>query len=239
MKPDYSINPCLDPDTLAATFREQNQVVIDQFLAPETAETLHRFFADEMPKEWWTVTSRPHISGQDKPHFIRNIEHNAHLIRDSFDAATAACARGEFAYHFMRTQSNHYDRCDCAECRFRAFLGSGELLDFISEVTNRARDGIRESFASRYDPGSFLAPHDDANNGSLTFVLQLTKNWQSQWGGLLHFLDDEGSVVQDVLVPAYNSLLLFDLPADRGRRHCVSQVAPDVPELRLSYTGWF
>jgi hypothetical protein len=233
------INPLLDLNALTADYKEQKQVVIDQFLVPETAESLYSFLTKEMPADWWIANSRPHVSGQDEPHYIRNTPGNSQLILNAHECAASAYAQGDFAFHFLRTMPNHYDECDCKECHFRSFLGSREMLDFISDITGRTYSEVRTIFASCYLPGSFLAPHDDGNNGTLTFVLQLTKNWLPQWGGLLHFLEDDNFEIQKVLVPRFNSLLLFDLPEKNNRNHFVSPVAAHVTVPRLSYTGWF
>ena len=76
-------------------------------------------------------------------------------------------------------------------------------------------------------------------NDDLDTVLQMSKNWLPEYGGLLHFMDDDRTVVERIEVPEYNSLTLFYLPKDKGKWHFVSPIAPGTPELRLTYTGWF
>ena len=66
-----------------------------------------------------------------------------------------------------------------------------------------------------------------------------TKDWLPEYGGLLHFMDDEKEIIERVEIPTFNTLTLFYLPPGKGKWHFVSHVAPGVPELRLSYTGWF
>ena len=52
-------------------------------------------------------------------------------------------------------------------------------------------------------------------------------------------MDDEKEIIERVEIPTFNTLTLFYLPPGKGKWHFVSHVAPGVPELRLSYTGWF
>ena len=110
-------------------------------------------------------------------------------------------------------------------------------------------------FAAKYNEGCFLSPHTDQWKGDLGFTLQLTKNWKPQWGGLLHFLDDEEKLtsvndtvlkiahkqpktVSETRTPTFNELTLFYLPEQSGRWHYVSHVNPGVKGSRISYSGW-
>ncbi|MGD9340746.1 MAG: 2OG-Fe(II) oxygenase family protein, partial [Chromatiales bacterium] len=61
----------------------------------------------------------------------------------------------------------------------------------------------------------------------------LSRNWQNEWGGLLHFLGGDDRV-EDVLAPEFNTISLFRVP----QRHFVSQVAAFAGEQRISITGW-
>jgi Rps23 Pro-64 3,4-dihydroxylase Tpa1-like proline 4-hydroxylase len=65
-------------------------------------------------------------------------------------------------------------------------------------------------------------------------VINLSRNWQADWGGLLQFLDSDGEVVR-TLMPRFNTISLFRVPAD----HLVSPVAPFATGARYAITGWF
>src|SRR5207244_3958354 len=93
-----------------------------------------------------------------------------------------------------------------------------------------------EMFASKYSPGSFLSPHHDGGNGRAAFVVNLSREWLPQWGGLLTFLNDDWRTVRRVCTPAFNPLCLFELPGDRAVPHLVTQV---VAHHRLAFTGWY
>ena len=44
---------------------------------------------------------------------------------------------------------------------------------------------------SRYKGGHFLSPHSDKGNGKIAFVISLTKKWKPEYGGILHFMNDD------------------------------------------------
>lgn len=120
---------------------------------------------------------------------------------------------------------------------FLEFLNSPGLLDIIKRITGITSIIKADAQATRYLPGHFLKQHNDharTEGREIAYVLNLTQSWQSDWGGLLQFLDESGQVI-DVLAPRHNTLNLFRVPTP----HCVSYVAPYARQPRLSITGWF
>ncbi len=90
--------------------------------------------------------------------------------------------------------------------------------------------------ATRYLPGHYLTQHNDENleEGRLyAYVMGFSKNWNPDWGGLLHILDENKNIVK-TLVPEYNSLSIFKVP----QNHFVSLVSPFAKNERLAITGW-
>jgi SM-20-related protein len=121
------------------------------------------------------------------------------------------------------------------ECRFRAALADDEMLDFLGRL-DLGITAPGAMFASKYSPGSFLAPHHDHGNGRIAFVINLSPSWQPQWGGLLTFLNDDWRTVRRVCTPSFNTLCLFGLPTERTVPHLVTQV---VARRRLAFSGWY
>lgn len=232
------VNPNLDIKTLNETFKEKGYVVVDNFLKDDIAEDLYNFFAYEMPPEWWSVATYP-ADGQDGVEYNRNTEENTESIIRARKYAEEAFGQDLFSYAFHRTLEDHYEDCECLECQLRKTIESKDIYSLISEITDLNIIGANELFAACYVQGDFLSPHQDSPNGIIGFVLQLTKDWKPAYGGLLHFLNDEGTVVENVEVPKFNSLTMFLLPEDKGKLHYVSHVNPGVDEIRLSFTGWF
>jgi SM-20-related protein len=117
------------------------------------------------------------------------------------------------------------------------FLNSPEYIAFVRALTDEPRIRRASAQATRYRPGQFLKYHTDIDSreGRLyAYVINLTRDWQADWGGLLQFIDASGAVV-DTFLPRYNALSLFRVP----QGHAVSLVAPWARTPRLSITGWF
>jgi Rps23 Pro-64 3,4-dihydroxylase Tpa1-like proline 4-hydroxylase len=99
-------------------------------------------------------------------------------------------------------------------------------------------DSIRrtDAQATRYIAGHYLRQHNDHNEkeGRLcAYVINLTRNWHADWGGLLQFLNEEGEVTE-TFMPRFNSISMFRVPV----HHCVSPVASFATGARYAITGW-
>lgn len=233
------LNPNHDIDSLREEFETNRVVVIKDFLNPNVAERLHTWFTEEMPKDWWRISSYPKIDGGDGFDLIPFNDDYSEDIRSMYTNAISHFKDNKFAYNFHRTINDHVDSCDCYECGFRESLVNDEILKFLNGITNQGLTDTDEVFGAVYLPGDFLSPHQDSPNGTLGFVLQLTKDWKPQFGGNLHFMDGPDGNVERIEVPQFNTLTIFDLPKGVGKWHYVSTVSPGVEELRLTYTGWY
>lgn len=117
------------------------------------------------------------------------------------------------------------------------FFNSAPFLSFIRDFTGDRELAMVGAQATRYLPGQFLRMHDDQHREEgrrYAYVLNLSRTWQADWGGLLHFADADGAPV-DTFLPRWNSLSLFKVPAN----HFVGLVAPWALEPRLAITGWW
>jgi Rps23 Pro-64 3,4-dihydroxylase Tpa1-like proline 4-hydroxylase len=115
-------------------------------------------------------------------------------------------------------------------------INAADSLDFFRELTGDEQIRKVELQATYFAPGHFLKQHNDssttADDRRYACVINLTKDWESHWGGLLQFLDGQG--VTNTHVPAFNSCSLFKVPRD----HQVSYVAPYATKPRYALTGW-
>ena len=103
-------------------------------------------------------------------------------------------------------------------------------------MTGDARIAFADAQATRYRPGHVLTGHDDAAEGKnrlYAYVLNLTRDWRADWGGVLAFEGAHGHI-EEGFAPAYNALNIFAVPMP----HAVTQVASFAPRDRLSITGW-
>lgn len=116
------------------------------------------------------------------------------------------------------------------------FLNGPDFLAFVRAVTGDDRIDFADAQATRYRPGHVLTGHDDAAEGKnrlYAYVLNLTRAWRPDWGGVLTFEGVDGHI-EEGFAPAFNALNLFAVPM----RHAVTQVAGFAPRDRLSITGW-
>jgi len=116
------------------------------------------------------------------------------------------------------------------------WLNSKETKDYFKILTQNDSLVKINAQATRYLPGHYLTQHNDENidEGRIyAYVIGLSKNWNPDWGGLLHILDTKGEI-KKTMIPEYNSLSIFKVP----QNHFVSMVTPFAQEQRLAITGW-
>jgi len=234
------LNIDLNAPDLAEEFAANKSLVIDNYLDPEYIEVLSNWFNNSMPEHWWFASYRATASGEgyEDTKYINHSPQNKENIEFEKEKANYSLNEGHFAYIFDRTLDDHGEICSCIECALRDFLASDANLSFLSTVTNEKLSKTREFFASRFTSGQFLGPHHDLNKGKVGFILNLTKDWRPQYGGLLHMLDKDYMTVEKTILPVFNRLTIFHIPSQEGIPHLVSHVNPAVKVNRISYTGW-
>tara|TARA_B100000459_G_scaffold143609_1_gene105406 strand:- start:436 stop:1158 length:723 start_codon:yes stop_codon:yes gene_type:complete len=231
-------------DELASIFAANKSLVIDDFLEPTLADSLYNWFNAEIPPEWWFASFKnPGFEEKQEKNYkdvkyLQRTEQNKELIDFELKKCNYSLSKGHFSYMFDRTTA-HKPTCPCPECNFVKNLNSTTVLDFLSAITGEQLTHTNETFASKFMSGEFLGPHHDLNKGKIGFILNLTKDWRPEYGGLLHFLTDDYKQVTKVVLPEFNKLTLFSIPKKGGIPHYVSHVNPGVELNRISYTGWF
>ena len=115
------------------------------------------------------------------------------------------------------------------------FLNSPEMLNFTKTITSEASVKKIDGQATLYAPGHFLNVHNDTGDNAerrAAYVMGFSKEWQTNWGGHLLFLD--GDDIEKGFSPSFNTLTLFKVP----RSHIVTQVTNFAGAGRYSITGW-
>ena len=234
----FSFAQTLDVASAGAVFATEGRTRIEGVLESAGAQALHDCLVKDVP---WK--------------FAFNEGQNARVIaapdlRRFSPQQTAALsgaivegARRGFQYAYwsypMVTARLNGDDPGLLLHPFLDWLNSDATLGTIRRITGI--DSLRkcDAQATYYQPGHFLTLHDDGATGTehrrVGYVLNLSRDWRADWGGLLQFLADEGRTVLDTWVPSYNSLALFRVPV----LHSVSFVAPFATQPRLAITGWF
>lgn len=116
-------------------------------------------------------------------------------------------------------------------------LNQPDFLDFARRLTGRAEIRRLSVMAARYRPGHFLTLHDDIHETErreVAYVLNLTRDWRPEWGGLLHIVEDDRKTIRRTIVPEFNAMVLMRPPT----WHFVSQVASYARAPRYTVTGW-
>ena len=233
------INNSLDIRQLSVDFTHNKSVQVFDFLKDSEADKLYNWFNFDIPEDWWfTSIHNPNEEGYDGANNIQRKPGSEKLIEEKISEANEAFLNGNFSYVFDRSMP-HAATCTCRECQFLNWLGSDFMLFFIRSITGVEVSRTNEVFASRFTSNQFLSPHHDEGKGKIGFVYTLTKNWRPEWGGNLHFMEDDYSTVIKTIVPVFNRLTIFDIPSKNGVPHYVSHILPTVKSNRISITGWF
>lgn len=222
------INNAIDFSTASQALARHGRVQIADFLQADAAARLAECLRVDVP---WVTAER---GLPDSPPWTGEVR------RQRLPAALQRAAGG---FHFV------YDRYLIVEAMKEGrdpdllvhvalrFFNSPEFLAFIRDFTGDRELAMVGAQATRYLPGQFLRMHDDRHEEEArryAYVLNLSRDWQPDWGGLLHFVDDDGGA-REAFVPKFNSLSLFKVPA----KHYVGLVAPWALQPRLSITGWW
>lgn len=234
------IDPQFDPAPWRAVLQRDHRVQVEDFLQPAVAERLRACLQTQVP---WTLALRDEGGA-------RTIDHASYAAMDApalaaLLAATARGARGgdreagfRFAYDSYMMVAAYKQGRDPGLLLHRVLelFNTPEYVALMQALTGDARVRRVNAQATRYRPGQFLRWHTDIDSteGRLyAYVINLSRDWQADWGGLLQFIDDDGHVL-DTLLPRWNTLSLFAVPAG----HAVSLVAPWAAQDRLAITGW-
>lgn len=229
-------NNAIDIARVRADLARDARVQVADYLQPEAAERLRQCLQDEVP---WTLALRDGEGARTIAHAAYAAmapEAVATLLRDVADSARGGEYR--FAYDSYMMVRAYQEGRDPGLLLHRVLelFNSPDYLAFARALTGD--DGVRRinAQATRYRRGHFLRQHTDIDSEEgrrYAYVLNLSRDWRADWGGLLQFIDDDGRVV-DTFLPRWNSLSLFKVPAG----HAVSLVAPWADQERLAITGW-
>ena len=230
------LHPELDPTRLSSEFVRTGRLQVRQVLQERAAQLLFECLSTSVP------LSLAYRDGERS----RMVPRDAYAALDDegrrqlvLGAQRAAVGRYGFAYESYMMVKAYLDKLDPELILHPVleYLNSEEFLWFARTLTGLPQIRRVNAQATRYRAGHFLRRHDDfdAAEGRLfAYVFNLTPRWNTDWGGLMHFVGRDGDVM-DTYFPHWNSLSVFKVPHE----HMVSAVAPFAEGDRLSITGWF
>jgi SM-20-related protein len=219
----------------AAVYRTARRIHIPEALEQPSAERLHNALASQ---EHWNTVLNSETSVYDvSPEVIAGMPSGRwNALRGAVLTSAATKFHYLFENHRLSEQGEPYRDAAHPFAGVVKFLNSVSVLAWFRALTGHSAIARADVQATRYGAGHFLHVHDDLDQdkGRLAaYVLNLTPDWRPEWGGVLHFLDDDGHVAEGY-VPRFNALNVFDV----GMPHFVSYVAPFALRPRLSVTGW-
>ncbi len=231
------INPRLPVADLQARFARDRRIVVDEILAPDAAEALYQCLLREVP--WEIVFRRGREVVTLTAADLRRLPQQQ---LDQLMSDVQRQAQTDFQFLYWKfSMVDAYQRQVLPQLlthRLLEALAAPATLELLRQITGFADIKRVDAQATLYRPGNFLTRHTDDHDGAYirraAYVIQLCKDWQADWGGLLHFLDARGDVTH-TFVPRFNSMALFAVPTP----HVVSTVAPFAPGPRFGITGWF
>lgn len=226
------LNPALDIERLQDEFRGHRRLLIRDFFRPDVAEALAR----AVEAIDWSLCYRDaqgdrRLTGDQ----LRSLDgsQRAYLVDGIVEVA-----RRQFQFSFFTDSlADALQRGDEGLlARFIRYMADDAFLSVMRQITGIPEVNRVYAQATMYAPGSFLLAHDDhvdAEDRRLAYVINLTRQWRPDWGGMLHFSRPDGSV-SDTFFPHFNSMSVFAVP----QTHFVSYVPPFAQGERQAITGW-
>ncbi len=234
----FALDPTLDSQSLHHVFKNFGRIHIPGILTAASAEKLYRHLAEKA--DWHLLFNVGELT-YDLTHTQiseLSVDKQAALM-----LAVEARATDHFQYMFESVKVPDTPSPFAEEARtqtaltdFHTFMNSQPVLDILRTVTGDPSITYADAQATAYGKGHFLTKHDDNVTGKhrrVAYVLNLTPNWNPDWGGLLQFLDNDGHITE-AYAPKYNALNLFIVP----QAHSVSYVTPFAKGKRYAVTGW-
>jgi SM-20-related protein len=224
------INNVTNIDILKNEFSTKHKTKITNFLNNQFSEMLFQHIVTN--KDWSLATGIDSVKYEKK-----QIPQNDNANNMQMKKVNSSFGKDHFTYIFYRSMNNV--NVSYFEFTIRKVLNSFEFINILNDITGLQLTKLNTLFLSRYKASNFLSPHSDKGNGRLAFVLSMTKNWKPQYGGVLHFMNDERTEITESVVPSFNNFFIFHIPGNEGVPHFVSHVSPNVIFSRYAITGWF
>lgn len=230
----FQLNPDLDTAALSTAFAARERLQIACVLDHESAERLYQHLATDM--EWTLLLSANkrtyHVSAKRAGVVTTD---DPRVLAHAYGGATDGFA---FVYATHRRsvtpESDAGGIANTVLATFFDFLNTPAFMTFARAVTGNMKLSRATAQATCFRAGHFLNFHTDSDAGKkIAYVLNLSRDWKAEWGGLLQFADHPGAVT-DCFLPSFNSLSMFAVP----QWHAVSFVTPFAGHPRYAVSGW-
>jgi len=225
----------LTPGPWRSIFDERGRVQVPDLLSPESARKLYECLSKQ---EKWNL-----VFNQDGKH--TDIDADSESLWDDsqkqdFLKIVHTQATEHFQYLYKAVPVYDIYHKNLLPGHFLnevfEFINGEVFLGFVREVLDMPDIGFADAQATCFSAGHFLTSHDDdvqGKNRLAAFVLNLTPDWNTNWGGALQFINSKGDI-EEAFSPTYNALNMFRVP----QQHSVAYVTPFAGAQRFSITGW-
>jgi len=233
LKIDSAINAQLK--SLSEKFEQTKRIHIPHFLEAKSAQLVYQSL--DQQEDWNLAWNN---EGKHTDMDYRGVMAWSADQKEKLAEIIHKQAEHEFQYHYAavpiydlyhsKNMPNHFFNT------LYEFINSNETLETIRKITGFTDIRYADMQATRYSKGHFLTEHDDnvaGKNRLAAYVVNLTPEWRSDWGGALVFPGDGTN--SESFYPKFNALNIFAVP----QKHAVSIVSPFCPAHRYSLTGWF
>lgn len=196
-------------------------VQVENFLQPEIADKISRFLHSE-------VTFGP----------IYGVHKKSQHIVDHKEWMEAPEEKKFFHYEMMDSFGRpNLGNGPMTFLKLRQLLSSEEFCRIAQQITGESLPSVTQARVHRFRSGHYLRAHDDRMGArKIAYILYLSPQWETQFGGQLSLIGQDGTKEQ--LEPAYNSLVLFDVT--RHKEHYIEALTPKSEgQSRDTMGGWF
>lgn len=162
------------------------------------------------------------------------VNHDKNEISTIYNKCLDDYNKGNFCFFFKRLlrNSTNLTKGSIAAQKTYDFCNSPIFRSIIEYNTGRNIGNIDIFYINKFSKGDFLTTHTDAGN-NLGIVLNISENWNPNFGGLTHILDKDTHKIIDTLTPAFGELFIFDT-SKKQVPHFVSMTTSDTASKRIS-----
>lgn len=185
--------------------------------------------SESSPEHCWTYIFKNTIAQKDLSYLA-----SADEIEEAFTRCIEDYSNNRFSFFFRRLLNKDIENvvsCEASTIAFD-FCNSEKFKELITSLTDRKIGNIDVFYINRFDKGHFLNTHTDSGN-NVGIALNITQNWDPNFGGLTHVLDKERKKVIETLTPDFGELFLFDT-SETQVPHFVSMVTANKKNRRMS-----
>ncbi len=232
---EFSLNPDLDIDALAAEFKQRRRLQIKNVFPKDVADALLSCLMKDVT--WDTAFnegSKTLMYSQDDVQGL-SPQRQQEMAQGVFKRAND---QFQYLYHMYPMVDAYKDGRDPGLLLHKLFefINSEPYIPTMRKITGKDDIIKSNAQATLYKNDCFLTRHDDFMPHEarlVAYVFNMTKGWKPDWGGYLQFYDGDLNIT-DGFMPTFNTLNIFDV----GQDHSVSFIAPFVGAPRFSITGW-